>query len=64
VPTADKRFAAGQCAAVNIDGNPAGHIGRLNHEYSAKFRTDYPIFAAVFETSAVLNAKNSEPSGA
>lgn len=59
VPTADKRFAAGQCAAVNIDGNPAGHIGRLNHEYSAKFRTDYPIFAAVFETSAVLNAKNS-----
>jgi phenylalanyl-tRNA synthetase beta chain len=53
----DARFAPGRCAAVLIDGKGAGHIGELNTKYSAKFRTEYPIFLGVFETSAILKAK-------
>ena len=44
-----------------IDGKCAGHIGELNARYSTKFRSEYPIFLGVFETSAILKAKLESP---
>ncbi len=58
---ADDRFAPGRCAAVMIDGKCAGHIGELNSRYSTKFRSGYPIFLGVFETSAIFKAKLESP---
>ncbi len=54
-PASDNRFAAGHCAAITINGKPVGNIGRLNSEYSVKFRTEYPIYAGIFETGVILN---------
>jgi phenylalanyl-tRNA synthetase beta chain len=53
----DGRFASGEAAALLVDGEVAGGFGRVADEYTAGWRTTYPVYAAVIEVEKLLKAK-------
>jgi len=58
----DERFAPGQSVALLLDAKVAGHFGLLNSKFTKGLRTEYPVFAAQIEVSAILKAQAKDSS--
>jgi phenylalanyl-tRNA synthetase beta chain len=56
-PVDDARFAGKKGLALYIDGKLAGALGELNKSYTAKWRTNNPVFYAEIEVASLMDAK-------
>ena len=50
-----KHLRPGQSAAISVNGNPVGTIGRLNEEISANYKYRQPVYVAEIDLQAVLS---------
>ena len=52
----DKRFAAGECAELILDGKKAGVFGRIHPSLVKGMRLQTPLYVAIFQLSNLLTA--------
>jgi len=50
-------FAAGSSAVMAVNGKEAAVFGELNGKYTAKYRTQYPVFVAVVQLDVIFGCE-------
>ncbi len=50
-----KHLRTGQSAAISVDGEPVGFVGRLNDKIAGTYKFKQPVYLAEFNLTSVLN---------